>query len=112
MQGIKEPKGAMVSFRISKEEKELLNKRSKKINTSISNYCRYAVLNKKVNYISGIKDVLPELNRIGNNLNQIAYKLNSRAIFNADFENIRLEFEILLGDIYAVMKGDDVDSNH
>jgi uncharacterized membrane protein len=112
MQGTQGTKGTMVSFRISKEEKEHLIKKSKKINTSISNYCRYAVLNKKVNYISGIKDVLPELNRIGNNLNQIAYKLNSRAIFNADFENIRLEFEILLGDIYAVMKGDDVDSNH
>jgi len=112
MQGTQGTKGTMVSFRISKEEKELLTKKSKKINTSISNYCRYAVLNKKVRYISGLKELLPELNRVGNNLNQIAYKLNSRSIFNSDFENIRVDFDKLLVDIYVVMKGDEIHSDN
>ncbi len=51
----------------------------KKINESdlsLSEYIRKSILGKEIKIISGIKELVQELNRIGNNLNQLTRKVN------------------------------------
>ena len=42
----------------------------------LSEYIRKSILGKEIKIISGIKELVRELNRIGNNLNQLARKVN------------------------------------
>ena len=42
----------------------------------LSDYCRKAVFEKKILHIDGLRDCAYELNKIGNNINQIAIAAN------------------------------------
>jgi len=52
------------------------NKRSKTY-YSQSEYIRKCVLDKKITVIPGIRDLIVDLKRIGNNLNQLTYRVNA-----------------------------------
>jgi hypothetical protein len=55
---------------------ELLKKRIEKSGLNQAEFLRKAALNKQILSTDGIKAVVPELKRIGNNLNQIARRCN------------------------------------
>jgi len=61
------------------DDKEYTAYRDKRSKTyyNQSEYIRKCVLDKKITVIPGIRDLIMELKRIGNNLNQLAYKVNS-----------------------------------
>ena len=61
---------------MSEEEYELLKRRVKKSGMNQQEFMLRAVLDKQITNTDGIKMLLPELKRIGINLNQVAHYTN------------------------------------
>lgn len=70
-----------ISFRVSDEEYENLEAKSKIANLSIPQYCKDVSLSRKIRQPKidnkGATEIALELRRIGNNINQISKHLNS-----------------------------------
>ena len=65
-----------LSFRVNEEEYQKLQERVQESGKSQQEYILSCVLNKPITNTDGIKELIPELKRVGNNLNQIAHALN------------------------------------
>ena len=65
-----------LSFRVSEEEYQQLQEKISESGMSQQEYILSCVLNKPITNTDGIKELIPELKRVGNNLNQIAHALN------------------------------------
>lgn len=73
-----------LSFRLS--EKELIKFRSKLSSSGLNqqNYIVKAILEATIVETSAIKELLPQLKRIGNNLNQLTKFLNGMQIYDCN----------------------------
>jgi len=65
-------------IRMTESDYEATKKRVAESGMSQAEYLRQAILNKKIVSTEGMKAVIPELKRIGNNLNQIARVANEQ----------------------------------
>lgn len=70
-----------LSFRVSEEEYQQLQEKISESGKNQQEYILSCVLEKDIVNTDGIKELLPELKRIGNNLNQIAKVLNSTGYY-------------------------------
>ena len=61
------------------DDKEYIVYRDKRSKTyySQSEYIRKCVLDKKITVIPGVRDLIVDLKRIGNNLNQLTHRVNA-----------------------------------
>ncbi len=74
-----------LTVRLTESEKALIEKKAKRANMNLTEYI-IAVSNKsKINVSEDTKPLLVELKRIGNNINQIAMKINSGALSSYNF---------------------------
>ena len=81
------------SLRFSLAEYESINLELEKTNLSFSSFTRNLLLKKKIN--SKLDDLLiKEINRIGNNLNQIARAVNKQERINVLSELVKIEQSI------------------
>jgi len=69
-------KNERLIFRVSPHEKTLVVNKARRAKLSVSDFCRKAVLEKEIKHIEGLTEHLYELNKIGNNINQIAVAAN------------------------------------
>lgn len=89
-------------FFVSEEEKELLKRKAKSFGLSLSDYMRNMIIHGSVKAQSRLTDeqfqaLLNELNHIGVNINQIAYRVNAaRNASREDFNDLKHEYEQLL----------------
>jgi hypothetical protein len=65
-----------LSFRVSEEEYRQLQEKILESGKNQQEYILSCVLEKQIVNTDGIKELIPELKRIGNNLNQIAKRCN------------------------------------
>ena len=65
-----------IKFRMSEEEAEQLRKKVELSGKSMQEYLLNCALEKPITNTDGIKEIAPELKRVGNNLNQTARALN------------------------------------
>lgn len=65
-----------VKFWASEKELDEIKKKAKKSKLTQSEYLLRSALDKKIIVVEGLKDILLELSREGNNLNQISKSLN------------------------------------
>ena len=65
-------KAARLIFRVSPHEKTLTVNKARRAKISVSDFCRKAVLEKQIIQIDGLIEYVYELNKIGNNINQLA----------------------------------------
>lgn len=65
-----------LSFRMNEEEYKLLQEKVAESGKNQQEYILACVLDKSIVNTDGIKELLPELKRIGNNLNQVARRCN------------------------------------
>ena len=73
-----------VKFWASEKELEQIKKKVKKSKLTQSEYLLRSALDKNILVVDGLKEILIELSREGNNLNQIAKALNQKEEFNAE----------------------------
>lgn len=81
------------SIRFSPAEYESINLELEKTNLSFSSFTRNLLLKKKINSKTDDKLIL-EINRIGNNLNQIARAVNKQERINVLSELVKIEQSI------------------
>lgn len=89
-------KNKRITIRIEEKLKEKIKLESEKSNMTMSQYINKCLNNKSIIVIEKGKEIYYELNKIGNNLNQIAKKVNSNIATSNDIknlENISLELK-------------------
>ncbi|MCL5772335.1 MAG: MobC family plasmid mobilization relaxosome protein [Actinobacteria bacterium] len=76
---------------LTQQELESLKTRISKTNINQSAYIRKCILEKDMTVIPGIRDLIIEIKRIGNNLNQITRSVNegSLTIIRDDLKDIK-----------------------
>ena len=75
-----------LSFRVNEEEYQKLQERVQESGKNQQEYILSCVLDKKIVNTDGIKELIPELKRIGNNLNQIAKRYNEGGVLPSESE--------------------------
>ena len=65
-----------INIRLTEDEYLNACEKINESDLSLSEYIRKSILGKEIKIISGVKELILELNRIGNNLNQLARKVN------------------------------------
>lgn len=73
-----------VKFWASEKELDQIKKKIQKSNLTQSEYLLRSALDKNILVVEGLKEILIELSREGNNLNQISRTLNQREGFNEE----------------------------
>ena len=73
-----------MTFRLSDEEYEEVHRRVNIAGISQQQYLLGAALNQTILNTDGLKSIIPELKRIGNNINQIAKLGNTTGFLSAE----------------------------
>ena len=92
-------KDKIITIRVSEKEKKRLIEKSEIVKLSLSEYLIKRGLDKEIVIVDGLNEVVAELRRIGNNINQITNWENSRRIYTVDFSEVKQE----LGKIWNVI---------
>lgn len=67
-----------IIIRLTKQQKDIISQRAKKVNLSVSKYLRESAVNVTIKQQNkDLIGIIIGMNRIGNNLNQIARKVNA-----------------------------------
>lgn len=96
-----------ITFRVSDYELQRIQSKVKKSGIRMSDFCRHAVLGKEVRTIKGLDKCSYELNKIGNNLNQLTVLCHQRAVQNPNLETMQIQLSDVLERIYTALGGDD-----
>lgn len=92
-------KDKIITIRVSEKEKKKLIEKSKIAKLSLLEYLIEQGLDKEIVIVDGLNEVVAELRRIGNNINQLTYLVNSGRIYNVDFGEVKQE----LGKVWNVI---------
>ena len=95
-----------IPIRVTEKELNAIDKQARKAKLDRTNYLIAAGIGKEITIVDGIKDMLPALKRIGNNINQIARKINSKRFFFGKFDSV-IEGQRKIYDAILDLKGDD-----
>lgn len=98
-------KSIKLNFRVSQHDSNIIKAKAEKANISISSYIRSAILDKDIIYIEGLREMIPELNHIGNNLNQTTILLHQNKVTNPYFQELKSDFARLVNTIENKLKG-------
>ena len=80
----------MIVIRVTKQEKERLIKKSQKAEMTLSKYLIEQGLERDIVIINDIKNLVFELRKIGNNINQLTHLANSgviKTVYLNEFKN-------------------------
>ena len=99
-------KDNVITIRVTKQEKEQLIRKSQKAEMTLSEYLIEQGLERDIVIIEDVKNLVYELRKIGNNINQLTHLANSGTIrtvrldgFKEDMKKIWVE----LNDIYNLI---------
>lgn len=84
----------MYSVRLTPLEYEALKSKCEKSSMEVSEFVRSAMKGKNVSVIEGIPEMIVALNRIGNNINQIAKAFNYGLLSGAEADIKRAALDI------------------
>ena len=94
-----------LTFRLTTAEKKEIVSKAKKANMTITDYVLECSRNTRIT-VTDLSEVLVQLKRIGNNLNQIAKKVNSRLFFYPKLDSV-IEGQKKIYDAILSLAGDD-----
>ena len=84
-------KDKIITIRVNEKEKKKLIEKSKIAKLSLSEYLIKQGLDKEIVIVDGLNEVVSELRRIGNNINQLTYLANSGRIYTVDLSEVKQE---------------------
>ena len=94
-----------MTFRVSEEEYERLKELALGSYRLISVYCRDCVFGKKITVITGVDEAAKQLRRIGNNLNQLTWRVNEGTLTAVNLEEMKRELAKIFELLNEKMKG-------
>lgn len=80
------PKDSFIRFRVAGWEKVHISKNAEKAHMTISEFVRAAAMDQDVTVIEGLDDLIRELRRQGNNLNQLTVMARQGRVGLVDME--------------------------
>ena len=86
-------KDKIITIRVSEKEKKKLIEKSEDAKLSLSEYLIKQGLDKEIVMVDGLNEVVSELRRIGNNINQLTYLANSGRIYTVDLSEVKQKVE-------------------
>ena len=92
-------KDKIITIRVSEKEKKKLIEKSKIAKLSLSEYLIEQGFDKDIVIVDWLNEVVVELRRIGNNINQLMYLTNSRRIYTVDLSEVKQE----IGKVWSVI---------
>ena len=92
-------KDKIITIRVNEKEKKKLIEKSKIAKLSLSEYLIEQGLDKGIVIVDGLNEVVVELRRIGNNINQLTYLANSGRIYIVDLSEVKQE----IGKVWSVI---------
>ena len=95
-----------VAFWLSEKELIQLKDKISKTNLTRSDYLRKCSLDKNITVVPGIRDLVIEIKRIGNNLNQLTRAVNrgTLTVLGDDFKVIKEDLKVVWDRLAAVLK--------
>lgn len=102
---MKENRSKRVTFRVTEEEYKRLEDLAYGSYRLISVYCRDCVFGKEITVISGVDDASNQLRRIGNNLNQLTWRVNEGTLAAVNLEETKRELAKIFELLNEKMKG-------
>lgn len=81
-----------IGFKVTEKENERIRRKAELAKVNLSTYVRTSALEKDIKVINGLREMIPELNAIGNNLNQLTLMLRMGHIRNPNLEVIKEQF--------------------
>ena len=89
-----------IAFRVTEKELNAIDKQARKAKLDRTNYLIAAGIGKEIRIVDGINDMIPALTRIGNNINQLAYKANGLGIIHlAEVRRMREALEQIYSEV-------------
>jgi len=79
-------KDIKITFRVDKSTFNIIESERNKLNANRSKYLNTIITKKKITVLGEANDIVYELRKIGNNINQLTRLANSRAIKVVDLE--------------------------
>ena len=86
-------KSRQINFRVSEKDYAKILKRVEKSNFNLTSYFLTLALDGKIIVVEGLGETVTELNKIGNNLNQIT-RLFHQGIYPSGMEFLKLKSEV------------------
>lgn len=77
-----------LTIRLTDSEKKKINAKSKKAKMSTTDFIIASTDNAVIKTPEDLRPVITQLKRIGNNINQIAVKVNSGAVYSVNFDEV------------------------
>ncbi len=95
-----------VTFWLSENELSSLKNKISKTSLTRSDYLRKCSLNKNITVVPGIRDLVIEIKRIGNNLNQLTRSVNTGTltVLGDDFKVIKEDLKTVWDRLAAALK--------
>ena len=87
----KKPKTVILFCRVTPEQREEIEYKALSSYRTLSMYLRDCALDKKIVVINGVDELVSELRKIGNNLNQLTHAVNSGYVYEVDLCETREE---------------------
>ena len=91
---MKKNKTKRVTFRVTEEEYKRLEELAYGSYRLISVYCRDCVFGKKITVIPGVDEAAKQLRHIGNNLNQLTWRVNEGTLTAVNLEETKKELPV------------------
>ena len=84
-------KDKIITIRVNERDKKKLIEKSKIAKLSLLEYLIEQGLDKEIVIVDGLNEVVAELRRIGNNINQLTYLANNGRIYTVDLSEVKQE---------------------
>lgn len=94
---VKRIRSKNISIRVSEEEHQMFQRKLEKSGLSLREFFMRCVAEKEINVKEGGLDVVRELKRIGNNLNQLTHAANTGIVYDCStqLESIYNEIQVV-----------------
>ena len=86
--GEKRKRDKTLTIRLTESEKMIIEKKASKAKLNLTEYIISVSSKSKISVTEDTKPLLLELKRIGNNINQIAMKINSGVVSSYNFDEV------------------------
>ena len=97
-----EEENCVIKITVTKRERELIKSKAQKGNLTVSAFVRKAALDMPVIVLDGFKELVLELSRIGNNLNQLTVLAHLREITSVNLEHTNETLKSVLKEVISL----------
>ena len=106
---MKQIKDKNYAFRVSEKDLDTIKNKAKKAKMTVTDYITQSALGKEIVVIDGLPQIITELKRIGNNLNQLTMLSHQGVINTVNLDEIEESLTAIYWKINELTKA--VDSN-